>query len=306
LNICVIETLNLLENVIGGGIEIKVDLASNLRTVRGDATQLEQVLMNLCINARDAMPNGGMLFIESSNADIDDQGPAAAGADSRQGRFAVISVSDTGIGMDSATQDRIFEPLFTTKETGKGTGLGLATAHSIVRQHGGFMKIESNPGCGSTFRIFLPASADPPLASAARPDTRPVSGGSETILLAEGHDGQRDLAREILVKLGYQVILASNGERAVREFLARPGQINLLVFDTDLPKLSGLEAYSLICAIESGIPILFTSSDSQDTSLRNFLQEQGLPVIEKPYLPRLLSQMVRDTLEGRIFAFAPK
>src|SRR5579864_4689084 len=197
LNQTAIETLSLLEKVIGSNIEIKANLAPVLALVRADPTQVEQVLMNLCINARDAMPNGGSLIIDTSNIALDaafcSLQPLA-----HPGDYAMLAITDSGTGMDAVTLDRIFEPFFTTKELGKGTGLGLATVYGIVRQHGGFLNVYSEPGVGSTFRVYLPIStlAAPPRDLAEDPG--PVAGGTETILLAEDHEGLRQLAQETL------------------------------------------------------------------------------------------------------------
>ena len=191
----VTETLSLLEKVIGSNIEIKANLAPDLAVVRADPTQIEQVLMNLCINARDAMPDGGSLVIDTANICFDERFCALRPL-ARPGQYAMIAVTDTGTGMDETTMSRIFEPFFTTKEFGKGTGLGLATVYGIARQHGGFVDVESKQGAGSTFRVYLPVSTTPWLRPNRANDQS--TGGSETILVAEDHDGLRLLALEIL------------------------------------------------------------------------------------------------------------
>jgi two-component system, cell cycle sensor histidine kinase and response regulator CckA len=201
MNKTVTETLSLLEKVIGGNIEVKTNLATDLAVVCADPTQVEQVLMNLCINARDAMPDGGALTIETSNVTFDEK-YCAVQPFARPGRYVMLSVSDTGTGMDSATLDRIFEPFFTTKELGKGTGLGLATVYGIARQHGGFVHVYSEVGLGSRFRVFLPFSATDTVAPERVEDARPVRGGTETILVAEDHEGLREIARETLSNYG--------------------------------------------------------------------------------------------------------
>jgi two-component system, cell cycle sensor histidine kinase and response regulator CckA len=298
LNRSVTETLSLLETVIGSNIEIKPHLAPDLALVRADPTQVEQVLMNLCINARDAMPAGGSLTIETFSVSLDDAYCALQPL-AHPGCYAVLSVTDSGTGMDAATLDRIFEPFFTTKEFGKGTGLGLATVYGVVRQHGGFVQVYSELGTGSTFRAYLPVSA----AAAATPDlpedTRPACSGCETLLVAEDHDGLRQLAFETLSRLGYQVILAADGEQAINEFILHRNSIDLAVLDVIMPKLSGPEVYERICAEKAGVPVIFATGYSADIALLQKALQQGLPVIQKPYSPRNLARKVREALDHR-------
>jgi PAS domain S-box-containing protein len=194
LNHSVTETLSLLEKVIGSNIEIKTNLAANLALVRADPTQVDQVIMNLCINARDAMPEGGQLVIEAGEAVFDEKYCAVQNM-ARPGHYTMLAVSDTGMGMDAATLDRIFEPFFTIKETGKGTGLGLATVYGIVSQHGGFLQVYSEVKVGTTFRIYLPVTPTAEEAPVNEEDSLPVRGGTETILIVEDHGGLRELAR---------------------------------------------------------------------------------------------------------------
>jgi two-component system cell cycle sensor histidine kinase/response regulator CckA len=296
MNKTVTETLSLLEKVIGSNIEIKTNLATDLAVVCADPTQVEQVLMNLCINARDAMPDGGSLIIETSNTSFDEK-YCAAQPFARPGRYVMLSVSDTGTGMDSPTLDRIFEPFFTTKEMGKGTGLGLATVYGIARQHGGFVHVYSEVGLGSRFRVFLPFSATAAVAPERVEDTRPVRGGTETILVAEDHEGLREIARETLSNHGYQVLLAIDGEQAVQMFQSQRDQIDLVLLDVVLPKLSGPEAYSRICRENPEVPVIFATGYSPDIALLAKVQAQGLPVIQKPYSTRDLARKVRETLD---------
>ncbi|MGA8144259.1 MAG: response regulator [Candidatus Acidiferrales bacterium] len=298
LNQSVTETLNLLEKVIGSNIEIRTTLAPALSLVRADPTQVEQVLMNLCINARDAMPDGGSLIIETCNSAFDAE-YCAHQPFARPGDYVMLSVTDTGTGMDAATLDRIFEPFFTTKELGKGTGLGLATVYGIVRQHGGFTHVYSEPGIGTTFRTYLPAT---PLATKSvepTEDTQPVRGGLETILIAEDHAALRELAFETLTNLGYTVILAADGEQALHEFVSRQDQIDLLVLDVVLPKFSGPHVYARICEIKPGVPTIFATGYSADIAALQIAQQQGLPMLQKPYSPRNLARKIRDTLDQR-------
>ena len=300
MNQSVAETLNLLEKVIGSNIEIKTTLAPALSLVRADPTQVEQVLMNLCINARDAMPDGGSLLIETASA-IFDAEYCAHQPFARPGDYVMLSVTDTGIGMDAATIDRIFEPFFTTKELGKGTGLGLATVYGIVRQHGGFTHVYSELGVGTTFRTYFPAA---PLATKSVEvveDTQPVRGGVETILVVEDHPGLRELAFETLTNLGYKVILASDGEQALHEFESRRDQIDLLLLDVVLPKLSGPHIYTRICEIKPDVLVIFATGYSADIASLQKAQQKGLPMLQKPYSPRNLARKIRETLDqGRL------
>ncbi|HTV57775.1 MAG TPA: response regulator [Verrucomicrobiae bacterium] len=299
LNQSVTETLSLLEKVIGGNIEMKTHLAPDLAVVRADPTQVEQVLMNLCINARDAMPGGGAILIETSNAHFDDE-YCASQPFARPGSYSLLAVSDTGTGMDAATLDRIFEPFFTTKELGKGTGLGLATVYGIVRQHGGFVHVYSEPGHGTTFRIYLPSSSQPCDSPETVEDAAEIRGGSEVILVAEDHDGLRELARETLTNLGYRVLLACEGEQAVREFHEHSLEIDILLLDVVLPKLSGSEVYSHISQSAPRIPVIFATGYSADLALPDQLRRAGITVLQKPYSPRTLARKVRDVLDQHV------
>ena len=295
LNQSISETLSLLEKVIGSDIEIKTNLAPDLAVVSADPTQVEQILMNLCINARDAMPEGGKLVIETSNVSFDDE-YCAAQPFARPGHYAMLAVTDTGTGMDAATLDRVFEPFFTTKEMGKGTGLGLATVYGIARQHGGFIHVYSELRIGTTFRVYMPVSVKPADAQDRPEDSRTIRGGTETILVAEDHEGLRELALETLKKLGYNVLLASDGEQAVREFNLHHERIDLLLLDVVLPKLSGPDAYTRICESKAGVPVVFATGYSADIALIN-QAHRDFPILQKPYSPRDLARKVRDTLD---------
>lgn len=304
LNQTVTETLSLLEKVIGSNIEIRVSLRLDPPAVRADPTQIAQVIMNLCINARDAMPKGGSLYIESSSVTID-EAFCAAHSIAHVGKFAVLTVADTGSGMVQATLDRIFEPFFTTKETGKGTGLGLATIYGIVRQHGGFVDVASEVGVGTTFRVYLPLTAIGEIVPIVSTDSRTVRGGGETILVAEDHDGLRELARETLLNLGYNVIIACDGEQAVREFQKFPGRIDLLVFDVMLPKRSGPEAYAEISKSSPDLPVIFATGYSADIARLHKAEMHGACLLQKPYVPRDLARRVREALDNPVSKLNP-
>jgi two-component system cell cycle sensor histidine kinase/response regulator CckA len=288
--------LSLLEKVIGSNIEIRVKLTPGLPVIRADPTQIEQVIMNLCINARDAMPQGGRLVIETGEFTFDEQ--FLTGQEhAKPGPYAMLAVTDSGIGMDAATLDRIFEPFFTTKETGKGTGLGLATVYGIVRQHGGFIQVYSELSIGTTFRVYLPLAVGSGKVLLQTEDPEPVRGGSELILVAEDHEGLRELACESLGALGYSILTARDGEEAISEFGKHRDQIDLLLFDVVLPKINGPKAYAQISKWKPGVPVIFVTGYSADIALLQEAQQQGLTVLQKPYDPRDLARRIRDTLD---------
>jgi two-component system, cell cycle sensor histidine kinase and response regulator CckA len=303
LNQVVVETVSLLEKVIGSNIELKATLAPELAVVRADPTQVDQVLMNLCINARDAMPKGGSLVIETSNKTIGEQF-CAIQPQAHPGHYVLLSVTDTGSGMDAATLDRIFEPFFTTKEVGKGTGLGLATVYGIIHQHSGFVNVSSEVGIGTSFRVYLPVSTDTVKRPAPAEDSAPVRGGHETILVAEDHEGLRHLAIETLTGLGYKVVTAGDGEQALLEFCANAERIDIALLDVVLPKLSGPEVYARISEKKLDLPVIFATGYSPDIALLEKVQQRGLPVLQKPYSPRALGRKIRETLDQRVRAAA--
>jgi len=287
--------VSFLDKVIGRDIEIKVVTAA-VDAVKADPTQLEQVLMNLCLNARDAMPNGGRLQIETEMVELDDSYcrfyPYVT-----PGRYAVLSVSDTGIGMDSETRERIFEPFFTTKERGKGTGMGLATAYGIVKQHGGFIHVYSELGQGSLLRVYLPAHED--MLAEGSSATAPAPAlvemrGTETILIADDHESIREMARQTLMNLGYRVLSARDGEEALR--LCEKEGPSLAILDAIMPKLGGAAVASKLTTLFVGLRILFTGGYSPDSENRSPVIA-GARYLQKPYSPTTLGRVVREILD---------
>ena len=285
--------ISFLDKVIGKHIEFKF-LNAELDPVKADPTQIEQVLMNLCLNARDAMPDGGRMVIETEMVELDDAYcrfyPYV-----NPGRYAVLSVSDTGIGMDAATRERIFEPFFTTKERGKGTGMGLATVYGIVKQHGGFIHVYSEPGHGSLFRVYLPtivgsAETGGSTAKAPTPALAEMR-GSETILIAEDHESVREMARQALLSLGYRVLSAADGEEALR--LCEHETPALAILDVIMPKLGGAATATKLTGAHPGLPVLFTSGYSPDA---NTDPESVAQYLQKPYSPTTLGRVVREML----------
>src|SRR5258708_11732054 len=283
------------DKVIGRDIELKVITAS-VDAVKADPTQLEQVLMNLCLNARDAMPDGGRLQVETEMVELDDSYcrfyPYVTA-----GRYALLSVSDTGIGMDSETRERIFEPFFTTKEPGRGTGMGLATAYGIVKQHRGFIHAYSEPGQGSLFRVYLPAQEGAVTEGAAPKAPVPAHvemRGSETILIAEDHESIREMARQILLNLGYRVLSACDGEEALK--LCEKESPALAILDVVMPKIGGTAVASKLTALFEGLPILFTSGYSQDSEYIAPATANAC-YLQKPYSPTTLGRVRREILD---------
>ena len=294
LNQLITETKGLLEKLVGEHIDMQIALAPSVRAIRADPSQIEQVFMNLCVNARDAMPKGGTLKIETADAELDEE-YCRQHVYARLGSYVQMSVSDTGVGMDAQTKERIFEPFFTTKEVGKGTGLGLATALGVVNQHGGSIRVESELGQGTTFYVYMPvvkAEAD----TQAKLSESPVTGGTETILVADDHEGIRDTTRELLEKLGYRVLLARDGIDAVEKFEAHSNEIALVLLDVIMPRLTGPDAYAQMSQRKSDIPVIFTSGHTDHASLDPLLS-QGALLLQKPYGPRALAQKIRELLD---------
>ncbi len=294
LNALVSETTGLLQNLIGEQIELKTLLNPDEQIVRADPSQIEQVLMNLCLNAKDAMPHGGRLLITTENVDIDEDYQRAH-AYASAGKYVRLSVSDSGVGMDSDTLERIFEPFFTTKEIGKGTGLGLATVYGIVKQHRGFVNVYSEPGQGSVFRVYLPSDAGVPEMPAPQ-TSEMITRGTEVILVAEDHDALREMAHETLASQGYRPILASDGVEALRLFKAKAKGIQLVILDVVMPGLNGPDAYTQMSAIKPGLPVIFTTGYTAEMVSLNHKIEEGASFLQKPYSRQALARAVRNAL----------
>jgi nitrogen-specific signal transduction histidine kinase/ActR/RegA family two-component response regulator len=282
--------------VIGEDIECKTVLHDGPILINADSNQLQQVLMNLAGNARDAMPHGGVFTITTEQVSLGTNAIPSAGVDKR-GPYALINVSDTGEGMNEETRQRIFEPFFTTKEVGKGTGLGLAVAHGIIQQHDGFIEVESIPGKGSTFKIYLPVIRQKTKKENGVLQTDAPARGKETILLAEDDNSLRELSRSLLAQFGYTVIEAVDGEEAVNKFMENRDKIDLLLFDLIMPKMTGKEAYDKIVKIQPDIKVMFESGYSSDsTRIRESLDDR-MSLISKPVSPTELLNKIREMLD---------
>ncbi len=297
LNALVTESGKMLRRLIGEDIVLSTELDPTLYPVWGDAGQIEQVLMNLAVNARDAMPTGGQLTLRTSNVTLNG---AALGErpEVAPGPYALLTVSDTGCGMAAHVKARIFEPFFTTKEMGKGTGLGLATVYGIVKQSGGHIEIDSEPGQGSSFRIYLPPQRDVranPAPDPRRGDDAP--GGTETVLLVEDEEAVRALARQSLRLKGYAVLEAGDGEEALSVCRAHRGPIDLLLTDAVMPRLSGGELAQEVQKMRPDTKVLFMSGFTDSTLVRHGVIQGEIDCLLKPFSAATLAQAVRDTLD---------
>ena len=295
LNAVISRVEKLLARLIGEDIVLKAVLHNTDLTVMADSLQLEQVLINLATNARDAMLNGGSLTIETSTEDLDEEHARAYNL-SAPGTYAVVTVSDTGTGFDETTQARIFEPFFTTKEPGKGTGLGLSIVHGIVTQHGGHIMADSEPGAGTKFKIYLPRVPQGPGQEQAVPvETTPV--GTETILLAEDDANVRGLVRKMLEQAGYVVFEAIDGETAVRVYREHSERIRLLLFDVVMPGKNGKEAYDEIKRSTPDIKALFISGYPVEVIHRKGILPETLDIVLKPFSEHELLHKIRTILD---------
>jgi PAS domain S-box-containing protein len=288
----------LLLRLIGEDIELKTILTPPELPVMADSGQIEQVLINLCTNARDAMPHGGFLLIETRVIECDEQF-VKAHPYGKPGTYALFSVSDTGIGMDDKMKEKIFEPFFTTKETGKGTGLGLSIVYGIVKQHGGYINVYSELGKGSTFKIYLPILTSAIKKSESAPSI-PAARGTETVLMAEDDAAVRTIAREVFEQFGYTVIEARDGEDAVNKFREHRDSIALLVLDVLMPKKNGKDAYEEIKKIRPGVKVIFTSGYTADILHKKGILEEGTTFLSKPISTNEFIRMVRTVLDTEI------
>jgi PAS domain S-box-containing protein len=297
LNSLVADVEKMLRRLIGEDIDFVIVRDPALGQVKADPGQIDQILMNLAVNARDAMPQGGKLLIETSNVELDDA-CARSHAVASPGRYVMLAVSDTGIGMDAETQACIFEPFFTTKEKGKGTGLGLAMVYGTVKQSGGYIFVYSEPGRGTTFKIYLPR-VDAPDESVQAPETRGrLVDGSETILLVEDEEALRDLAANILREHGYKVLESTSPEDALQISERHSEPIQLLLTDVVLPRMSGRQIAEHLAPLRPAMGVLYMSGYTDDSVVRHGVLEANTAFLQKPFTPASLARKVREVLDA--------
>ncbi|MBZ5720985.1 MAG: PAS domain S-box protein [Acidobacteriia bacterium] len=295
VNAIVSDMERLLRPLIGENIELIAKLAMNLSRTRADAGQIEQVIMNLVVNSKDAMPNGGKIIIQTANVSLDDD-LRREYSYIRPGPYVMLSISDTGVGMDKETQSRIFEPFFTTKEKGKGTGLGLSTAYGIIKQSGGYVFVHSELGRGTTFRIYLPQADEPAEPLSHVRASQAASGGSETVLLVEDEESVRQLVRETLEAKGYKVLEAEQGHSALEIAAAHQGSIDMLITDVVMPGMSGRELAQRLSGSHPRTKVLYVSGYTEDAIVHQGVLDPGTAFLQKPFTLQALSRKVRDVL----------
>jgi PAS domain S-box-containing protein len=297
LNVLVAGTEKMLRRLIGEDVALKTRLQPNLGAIKADPGQVEQILMNLAVNARDAMPQGGELTFETENVDIHETYPGMGGVQVHSGGYVRLTVTDSGQGIDEEVQSRIFEPFFTTKEKGKGTGLGLSTVYGIVKQSGGYIWVESEPGKGTSFMVYFPQVDSAP--EQLRPHTTAsVTGGGETILLVEDDSKLLKLASSFLKRGGYDVLTAGNGAEALQLVEAKPQTIHLLATDVVMPGMSGRVLSERIRTLRPAIRVLYTSGYTDDAIAHHGVLDAGTNLLEKPYSQSTLLGAVRRVLDS--------
>jgi two-component system cell cycle sensor histidine kinase/response regulator CckA len=296
LNSLVAEAQKMLRRLIGEDVNLDASLDPDLGWIKADPGQIEQVLLNLVVNARDAMPRGGHLTIETHNVDLDEE-YVRHHVETQVGRYILLAITDTGKGMNEAIKARIFEPFFTTKEVGKGTGLGLSTVFGIIKQSGGHIEVYSEEGRGTTFKIYLPRVPRGSSTSIGSVQS-PIPKGTETILVAEDEEGVRSLVRLALVSYGYNVLESQHGEEALEVFRNYSDRIHLLMTDVVMPRMSGRQLANHITVLQPDIKVLFLSGYTDDAVVRHGMVEAGVPFLQKPFTPTMVARKVREVLDN--------
>jgi CheY-like chemotaxis protein/two-component sensor histidine kinase len=294
LNELVRENQSILGRIIREDIELQLDLADDLKTIEGDPSKLSQVIMNLAVNAVDAMPEGGSLVLETYNVQIDEH-YVDAHPGSTKGPHVVLAVSDTGYGMDEQQQNRIFEPFFTTKEETKGTGLGLATVYGLVKQHHGSIRVYSEPGLGSTFRVYLPAVETAP-ETTEKPGP-PTTRGDETVLVVEDDPAVLKYTRKALENQGYTVLTACNPEEALAHARDSARRVDLLLTDVVMPEMNGAQLHEQLSAILPHLGVLYMSGYTGNVIARHGVLKEGIDFIQKPFDAMELAGRIRQLLD---------
>ncbi len=301
LNAILADAEKLLHRLIGENIDLVTVPSLDLGRVKADPGQIEQVIMNLAVNSRDAMPKGGWLIVETANVDLDD-GYAREHAGARPGPYVLLTVTDTGTGMDRETLAHIFEPFFTTKELGKGTGLGLSTVYGIVKQSGGYIWVDSEPGGGTTFKIYLPRTEEAAEATSRTAGAAGSFRGVETLLLVEDNEAVRDVFREVLESRGYKVLAAGGPEDALRLSEGHGGRINLLVTDLMMPGMTGHDLAGRIRTARPEIKVLFVSGYPGGPGGEQTRLQPGETFLQKPFSSQAFITKVREILDASLAA----
>jgi len=299
LNQEVREVEKLLRRTIPKMINIELRLAEDLKVINADAAQLEQVIMNLCVNARDAMPEGGSIIIETENVFMDDE-YCKEHLGSKAGSYVMLSISDTGDGMDKETLEHIFEPFFTTKDVGKGTGLGLAMVYGIVENHDGYITCYSEPGKGTNFKIYFPVIDAEPyrIEDVKQEDLSGLKGNGETLLLVDDEDSLRELGKTILEEFGYKVILANNGESALKTYEAQKSDISIVVLDLIMPGMGGSQCLEKLLEIDPDAKVVIASGYAVNGETKRAIDAGAKGFVRKPYEVKQFLRTVREALDS--------
>jgi CheY-like chemotaxis protein len=296
VNAAVRDTTVMLERLIGENIRLDTKFATSIATVRADPVQLQQIVMNLAINARDAMPEGGRLTIEVATVNLDST-YSGQHFQVQPGEYVLIAVTDTGVGMTEVVRARLFEPFFTTKKRGEGTGLGLATVYGAVKQAGGYIWAHGEPGKGSSFKVYLPRVDGPAQAAAPVAVEAPVA-GNETILLVEDEEAVRLLTKMILDRAGYRVVEAGSAEEAAAIHLEYSGGISVLLTDVVLPGSSGSDLFQRLTLRDPRLKVIYMSGYTDDAVFRNGRLDHGVAFIQKPFTADILRRKLREVIDG--------
>jgi len=291
--------LEIINRTFDKSIEIEVNMSESIPTVEADPGQIQQVIMNLCVNACHAMANKGKLIIETTEETIGEE-QAASLAKTRPGSYVILSIADTGIGMDEETVKRIFEPFFTTKEKGKGTGLGLAMVYGVVQRHGGTVRVSSEPGKGSTFKIYIPASGKPETEENGK--KRIMRGRNEAILVVDDEEIARSLAKDALESCGYRVLLAENGVEAIDIYQENNDSLGLVILDMVMPKMGGRDTFLKLKELNGEVKAILVTGYRRNEEANEIMRNGAKAFIQKPFqLDELLSK-VRKVLDNKTVA----